>query len=82
MQLGEKTINGEGIQAGDMTGSRRKGWPWKAAGQERQGRIGESGSGLWAGDAGRPAAEGRIPAWIPDGINQQDGITFSSNLLE
>lgn len=35
MQLGEKTIDGEGIQAGDRTGSRRKGWPWKAAGQER-----------------------------------------------
>lgn len=76
MQLGEKTINGEGIRGEDMIGS--KGWPWKAAGQERQGGTGESSSGLWAGDAGRPAAEGRIP----DGINQQDGITFSSNLPE
>lgn len=76
MQLGEKTTDGEGIQAGDTIGSRRKGWPWKAAGQERQGGRGESGSGLWAGDAGGPAAEGTIPAWILDGINQQDSITF------
>lgn len=83
MQLGEKTIDGEGIQAGHRIGSKRKGWPWKAAGQEREEETERAaGLGLWAGDAGRPAAEGRIPAWLPDEINQQDGMTFSSKLPE